>query len=104
MYTSTALTLSEARSEKSKAREFAAPPPPGNAEPGIVRPFSVTILKSGPKPRAVTWLPSPLFRLIEIPVIRCSDSAKLVSGNLPISSAEMASTTPAESRLIPIDS
>ena len=70
LYTSTARTLSEARSEKSNAREFGVPPPPGKAEPGMVLPFKVTMLKSGPKPRAVTWLPSPLFLLIEIPVMR----------------------------------
>jgi hypothetical protein len=32
-----------------------------------------------------------------------SDSARLVSGNLPISSAEMASTTPCAFRLMSID-
>ena len=35
--------------------------------------------------------------------MRCSDSAKLVSGNLPISSAEMASTTPDASRFTSIE-
>ena len=32
--------------------------------------------------------------------MRCNDSARLVSGNLPMSSALIASTTPAESRLM----
>ena len=47
--------------------------------------------------------PSPLLRLIDTPVIRCRDSAKFVSGNLPISSAVIASTTPVALRLRSID-
>ena len=47
-------------------------------------------------------LAESLARLTETPVIRCKDSARLVSGNLPMSSAEIASTTPADSRLISI--
>ena len=39
-----------------------------------------------------------MARDTDTPVIRCNDSAKLVSGNLPISSAVIASTTPLESR------
>ena len=58
----------------------------------------MTKLNSGPKPRTVIWLPSPLARDTDTPVIRCNDSARLVSGNLPISSAVIASTTPLESR------
>ena len=54
------------------------------------------MLFSPPKPRTVTSLPSPLERLMDTPVIRCNDSARLVSGNLPMSSAEIASTTPTE--------
>src|SRR5690606_39774907 len=53
--------------------------------------------------RTVTRAPSPLFRSIDTPVIRCSDSARLVSGNLPMSSAEIASTTPCAFRLTSID-
>ena len=71
--------------------------------PGIWRPFKVIKLNSGPKPRTVIWLPSPFARLTDTPVIRCNDSAKLVSGNLPISSDEMASTIPEESRFISIE-
>ena len=71
--------------------------------PAIWRPLRVTILNDGPKPRTVIWLPSPLARLTETPVMRCSDSAKLVSGNLPISSAEIASTTPDMLRFKSID-
>ncbi len=37
---------------------------------------------------------------MDTPVIRCKDSAKFVSGNLPISSAVIASTTPDDSRFI----
>ena len=37
-------------------------------------------------------------RSMETPVMRCSDSARLVSGNLPMSSATIPSTTPCESR------
>ena len=40
---------------------------------------------------------------METPVIRWRDSARLASGNLPMSSAEIASTTPIESRLISIE-
>ena len=54
------------------------------------------MLFSPPKPRTVTSLPSPLERLMDTPVMRCNDSARLVSGNLPMSSAEIASTTPTE--------
>ncbi len=87
--------------------------PVGNRlEAGIERPFSSTRLKSAPMPRTVTLWPSPSAptcapapeRSMDTPVIRCSDSARLVSGNLPMSSATMASTTPSESRLIPADS
>ena len=35
----------------------------------------------------MTCAPSPLRRSMEMPVIRCSDSARFVSGNLPMSSA-----------------
>ena len=79
-------------------------PPSGNDDDGITRPFSVTILNCGPNPRTVTRLPSPFERSIETPVIRCKDSARLVSGNLPISSAEIASTTPEASRFMRVDS
>ena len=69
---------------------------------GICLPLRVTILKPPPKPRTVTSEPSPFTRLIDTPEIRCRDSAKLVSGNLPISSAEIASTTPEASRFVSI--
>ena len=65
----------------------------------ICRPLTSTVLNSGPKPRTVISWPSPPERSIDTPVMRCSDSARLVSGNLPMSSAEMESTTPPASRL-----
>ena len=102
--TETERTLSDARSAKSNARELGVPPPPGIDAAGMVLPFKVTMLKPGPRPRTVILLPSPLLLSIETPVILCNDSAKFVSGNLPISSADIASTTPRESRLMPIDS
>src|SRR5690625_2700399 len=61
------------------------------------------MLNCGPKPRTVTCEPAPLRRLIDTPVMRCSDAARLVSGNLPMSSALIASTTPIALRLIFID-
>ena len=87
LYTSTPLTLSVAMSPKSNER------PP---VVGIWRLLRVTKLNSGPKPRTVILLPSPLLRSIDTPVIRCKDSARLVSGNLPMSSEVIASTTPAD--------
>ena len=71
--------------------------------PGICRPLSNTRLNSGPKPRTVTRLPSLLERSIDTPGIRCIDSARFVSGNWPMSSAVIASTTPREPRLVSID-
>lgn len=99
--TSISDTDSDARLAKSNAREFEVPPPPGpRLEAGIWRPLSSTRLKSGPTPRTVTFEPSPLaVRSIDTPEMRCSDSARLVSGNLPMSSATMPSTMPCESRL-----
>lgn len=101
---------SEASWAKLNARVPTSTPPigvwpgaPNASAPGIRRPLRVTVLNCGPKPRAVTCAPSPSRRSIEMPVMRCSDSARLVSGNLPMSSALIASTTPAASRLMPID-
>ena len=95
LYTSIALIPSDARFSRLYERVLPVP--------GICRPFKVIRLNSGPKPRTVIWLPSPLERLTDTPVIRCSDSARLVSGNLPISSAEIASTTPLASRFTSIE-
>ncbi|MNN43201.1 hypothetical protein D3C81_1574260 [compost metagenome] len=105
LYTSTAEIDSEAMLAKSNEREPDRPPPPlPRLEAGIWRPLSSTRLKSGPMPRTVTLEPSPLeVRSIDTPLMRCSDSARLVSGNLPMSSATMPSTTPWLSRLRFID-
>ena len=74
-----------------------------NSRPSLsvanVRLFNVTVLNSGPRPRTVINWPSPPERSIATPVIRCNDSAVFESGNLPTSSAEIASTTWFESRL-----
>ena len=56
------------------------------------------MLKSGPTPRTVIFWPSPFTRSIDTPEMRCSDSARFVSGNLPMSSATMPSTMPSELR------
>ena len=81
-----------------KSKERLSPP-----VVGIWRPFSNTRLKAGPNPRTVTYLPSPRSRSIDTPVIRCRDSARLVSGNAPMSLAVMASITPSSDRLRSID-
>ena len=93
---------SDARLAKSNARELEALDSSMLA-PGICRPFNSTRLKSGPTPRTVTREPSPSERSIDTPLMRCSDSARLVSGNLPMSSATMPSTMPCASRLTFID-
>ena len=85
---------SEARLEKSNAR----PAWSARFDVGIWRPFSSTMFRSGPTPRTVTCAPSPRLRSIDTPEMRCSDSARFVSGNLPISSATMPSTMPSELR------
>ena len=103
--TSMAEIASAAMLAKSKERELEVPPPPGpRLEAGIWRPLNRTRLKSGPMPRTVTLEPSPLdVRSIDTPEMRCSASARLVSGNLPMSSATMPSTMPCASRLRFID-
>src|SRR5580704_3912332 len=90
---------------KSKARVAAGPVNPSSPRfgvvlPGMERPFRVTRLNSGPKPRTVTREPSLFARSMVTPGMRWMDSARFVSGNLPMSSAVMASTIPNESRLM----
>lgn len=65
-----------------------------------VRPLTRTVLNSGPKPRTVTKRPSPPWRSIDTPGMRCSDSATLESGNLPSASELTASTIEFDSRLM----
>ena len=62
--------------------------------------LSSTRVKFVPRPRIATLRPSPLIsRVIVTPGTRFSDSAMLVSGNLPMSSAKTVSVKPTESRL-----
>ena len=59
-----------------------------------MRLFSVTMLYCGPKPRTLTFWPSPpVVRLMVMPGRCCSESATSASGNRPNSSALMESTT-----------
>ena len=88
--------------EKSKARDVDALVG-SSVDVGIWRPFKSTRLNSGPIPRTVIRCPSPsaprpAVRSMDTPVMRCSDSARFVSGNLPMSSATIASTTPSDVR------
>ena len=71
---------------------------------GICLPFKVTKLNSGPNPRTATLSPSTLLLSIPTPTTLASDSAKFPSGNLPKSSAVIASTTPTLLLLIAIAS
>ncbi|MNS25867.1 hypothetical protein D3C72_577710 [compost metagenome] len=52
------------------------------------------------RPRTVIERPSPASRSMDTPGMRWMDSARLVSGKSAMSSAEMASTTPASRRLM----
>src|SRR3984957_1366363 len=95
------------RFSKSKERVAVAAPTaplpatPSTARfPGMERPFKVTRLNSGPKPRTVTRVPSLSKRSMVTPGMRWMASARLVSGNLPMSSEVMASTIPLVSRLM----
>ena len=63
---------------------------PSRESPIVERPFNSTRFCG--KPRIETLSPTPKSVLIDTPVIRCSASAILLSGNLPISSATIAST------------
>ena len=80
------------------------PPPHIPGTVGICRPLSVTRLNSGPKPRTATFEPSTFDLSIATPTSLDRDSAKFPSGNLPISSAVIASTTPTFLRLMSIAS
>ena len=70
------------------------PPPHCPGTVGICLPFKVTRLSSGPKPLTATPAPSRLLLSIPTPETLARDSAKLPSGNLPKSSAVIASITP----------
>ena len=90
LYNSTAATPTDAMSPKLND----LPPPQYPGTVGICLPFRVTKLNSGPKPRTATLSPSTLLLSIPTPAILASDSAKFPSGNLPKSSAVIASITP----------
>ena len=65
-----------------------------------MRPLKVVRVYSGPRPRTLTFCPSPpAVREIATPVMWLSESATLSSGNLPSSSALMESCTVPASRL-----
>ena len=93
---------SEAKALKSNPRERLGVLPESFA-PEIERasrPFKRTREKSGPSPRIEMRRPSPLSRSIETPGRRCRDSARLASGNLPMSSALMVSCMSLARRLV----
>jgi hypothetical protein len=90
-WTTTDPTKSGDRLRKSKVR-----PPPLT----ISLPLSSVFTKEGLRPRTLIVLPVPRFRVIWTPVTRWSDSAILVSGYLPMSSAAMTSLTVASLRLM----
>ena len=99
--TSTRLTKSAPMALKSKAR-----PTPD----AIWRLENSVSLNDGPKPRTVIWVAVPMEvgtpprletpRLMVTPGMRCIAAARSRSGNLPISSDEIASTRPPALRLM----
>ena len=101
LLTTIELNSSEAKTLKSNARSRLNDAP--STEVAIVSmPLTRTRVNCAPRPRTVIWRPSPASRSIATPGIRCSDSARLVSGNLAMSSATMTSTWPTASRLADI--
>src|SRR6185312_3390575 len=87
-----------------------APPRPVVMALAILRPLNRVSLKEGPRPRTVIWVALPVEvavppsmdapRVTVTPGMRCIAAAISTSGNLPMSSAEMASTRPPASRLM----
>ena len=76
--------------------------PAGCRRVEIRRPSYSVSLKSPPKPRTVMPVGSPRVpeRWIDTPGTRCSDAATFESGNLPMSSDVITSTTPMASRFM----
>ena len=67
-------------------------------------PLMVVLVKLLGRPRMAMLRPSPFTsRLSWMPGTRASDSAMLVSGNLPMSSAKIESVKPVESRLASVE-
>ncbi|MNI36823.1 hypothetical protein D3C73_908890 [compost metagenome] len=100
--TSSCENRSEANTLKSKPRPRLVPPlwSPAPTVVSASMPLMRTRVNSGPRPRTEMLRPSPASRVMTTPGMRCSDSARFRSGNLPMSSATMASTTPASPRLM----
>ena len=62
-------------------------------------PLSWLNVRSEDRPRILTVAPSPPSRWITTPGTRCNESATFLSGNLPMSSAVITSTTLSDARL-----
>ncbi len=56
--------------------------------PSTSMPLSWVRVKSAPRPRSAIWRPSPVSRVIAMPGMRCSDSARFRSGKAAISGGE----------------
>ena len=97
LWTTMELNSSEAKTLKSNARSRLAEAP--SVEVAMVSmPFTRTRVNWLESPRTVIERPSPASRLIEMPGMRWSDSARFWSGILAMSSATMASTAATDSR------
>jgi len=81
---------------KSKPRLRLTPALPVPAVASASSPFRRTRVKSEPSPRMEMRWPSPPSRSMDTPAMRCIDSARFWSGNLPMSSAKIASTCSVE--------
>ena len=95
--TSRLLNSSAANTEKSNARLRLVLPLMSEAPVAEMAsmPLMRTRVKPAFRPRTVICLPSPPSpRASDTPGTRCSDSARLASGNLEMSSALMTSTMP----------
>ena len=101
--TSRLLNNSEANTEKSKPRPRLVLPLMSDAPVAVTpsMPLMRTRVKPAFRPRTVICLPSPPSpRVSDTPGTRCSDSARLASGNLAMSSALITSTMPSLARLV----
>jgi hypothetical protein len=91
--TSRRLMNSAGMSRNSTAGLVAAPLAAAAKVESIDWPLTSTRTRPGSTPRIETEEPSPPARPICTPVTRCNASPTFLSGNLPTSSAEMASST-----------
>ena len=89
--TSSAETMLESSTEKLNSRLPSVL--------AICWPLMVTCDRPAPRPRTLMPLPSPASRSRLMPGMRCRASPMFSSGNLPMSSAEMASMIWSASRL-----